>query len=100
MACASVACASVLVCKIAVAKKRMLAIARGISTERATCKGFPESILSANAKASRSRSINPANFNISEERSCAVVADHEGNACFAASTASCTSSDELAASSL
>ena len=73
-------CASDSVCKIAVAKNRKFATARGISNERASEIGLPVSIDSARANFSRSRSINSAIRSRKFDRSPAVFFDQSQNA--------------------
>src|SRR5439155_17066272 len=90
-------CASDSVCKIAVAKNRKLAIARGISNERASEIGLPVSIDSARANFSRSRSINAAIRSRKFERSAAVFFNQSRNAFSAAATARSTSCPSLSA---
>src|SRR5690606_25171448 len=74
-----------------VAKKRKLADALGISTFLLNHNGFPLSVVSARASASKFSLINEAiRFKISNRFSTGVF-DHEGNAFFAAATATITS---------
>src|SRR2546423_3448687 len=93
----SVTCASFSVCRIAVAKKRKLLAARGMSRLRASEGGWPVSIDSARANFSRSRSIRSAMRSNRPERSAAGVRDQSGNAFSAAATASSTSRASLSA---
>src|SRR5437762_13803635 len=85
------------VCRIAVAKKRKLATARGISNERASEIGLPVSIDSARENFSRSRSIKSAIRSRKHERSAAGLFDQSGNAFSAAATARSTSRASLSA---
>src|SRR6266550_3098035 len=68
-------CASDSVWRIAVAKKRKLLAARGISSARASESGLPVSIDSARASFSRSRSIKSAMRRRIRDRSVADVRD-------------------------
>src|SRR5439155_4786411 len=95
MATVSVMCASLASCRIAVAKKRKFATARGMSRMRASVSGLPLSFDSSSASSSKFFSIRSASFSSSVERSAAVVRDHAGNARFAACTASSTSRPSL-----
>src|SRR6266487_3394332 len=93
----SVMCDSDSVCRIAVAKKRKLATARGMSRERASEIGLPVSIDSARANFSRSRSIKSATRKRIFERSTAGFVDQSANAFSAAATARSTSRASLSA---
>ena len=88
-------CASDSVCRIAVAKKRKLLAARGMSKERASESGLPVSIDSARASFSRSRSIRSAIRKRIFERSAAGLRDQSANAFSAAATARSTSAASL-----
>jgi hypothetical protein len=90
-------CASDSVCKIAVAKNRKFAIARGMSNERASEIGLPVSIDSARANFSKSRSIKSAIRSRRFDRSAAVFFDQSCNAFSAAATARSTSCASLSA---
>src|SRR5438874_12123809 len=90
-------CASDSVCRIAVAKKLKLAIARGMSSERASEIGLPVSIDSARANFSRSRSIRSAMRKRIRDRSVAGFRDQSVNAFSAAATARSTSPLSLSA---
>src|SRR5215831_3962300 len=76
---------------MAVAKKRKLLAARGISRLQANERGLPVSIDSARASFSRSRSINSTIRRRIRDRSAVEVDDHPGNAFSAAATALSTS---------
>src|SRR2546426_1002144 len=90
-------CASDSVCRIAVAKKRKFATARGTSSERASEIGLPVSIDSARANFSRSRSIRSAMASRDRERSATGFLDHSVNAFSAAATARSISRASLSA---
>src|SRR2546430_12199822 len=77
-------CASDSVWRIAVAKKRKLLAARGMSRVCASESGLPVSIDSARASFSRSRSIKSAMRRRIRDRSVADVCDHPANAFSAA----------------
>src|SRR5205823_3088969 len=87
------------VCRIAVAKKRKFAIARGMSSMRARLNGFPLSLASVSASSSKFRSIKSASRSSSFDRSAAGVFDHAGNAARAAATARSMSSASLSGTS-
>src|SRR2546423_6761662 len=91
----SVTCASFSVCKIAVAKKRKLLAARGMSRLRASESGLPVSIDSARASFSRSRSMRSAMRRRRRERSAAGIFDQVSKALSAAATADSTSRPSL-----
>src|SRR5438067_5388133 len=88
-------CASDSVCRIAVAKKRKLLAARGMSRLRASESGLPVSIDSARASFSRSRSMRSAMRRRRRERSAAEVFDQVSKALSAAATADSTSRPSL-----
>src|SRR5207253_9729606 len=90
-------CASDSVWRIAVAKKRKLLAARGMSSVRASDRGLPVSIDSARASFSRSRSVKSAMHRRIFDRSAADLRDHSGKAFSAAATASSTSRVSLSA---
>src|SRR5207248_5609296 len=90
-------CASDSVCRIAVAKKRKLLAARGMSSVRASESGLPVSIDSALASFSRSRSIKSPMRRRIRDRSAANVRDQSANALSAAATARSTSRSSLSA---
>ena len=92
-------CASDSVCRIAVAKNRKFATARGISNVRASEIGLPVSIDSARANFSRSRSIKSAIRRRKRERSVVGFFDQSQNAFSAAATARSTSRASLSATS-
>src|SRR3954465_13372442 len=80
---------------MAVAKKRKLATAGGMSSRFARESVLPLSIDSSFASSSRFFSIRSASFRRRLLRSAAEVFDHAGNAAFAARTASSTSRSSL-----
>src|SRR6266404_6277829 len=84
-------CASDSVCRIAVAKKRKLLAARGMSSVRARESGLPVSIDSARASFSKSRSIKSPMRRRIRDRSVAGFRDQSTNAFSAAATARSTS---------
>src|SRR5438067_2138810 len=88
-------CASLASCRMAVAKKRKFATARGMSRRRARLSGFPLSRASSSASSSKFCSIRSASFSRSFDLSAAGVRDHDGNARLAACTASSTSRSSL-----
>ena len=92
-------CASDSVCRIAVAKNRKFAVARGISNERASEMDLPVSIDSERANFSRSRSIKSAIRRRKRERSVVGFFDQSHNAFSAAATATSTSRASLSATS-
>src|SRR5437868_5081094 len=92
-------CASVDVCRIAVAKNRKFAITRGMSRIRDSDSGFPLSADSSSASSSKFFSTRSASFSRSRERSAAGAADHPGNASRAARTASSISDASLSGTS-
>ena len=91
----SVMCASDSVCTIAVAKNREFAMAREISSVRASEIGLPVSIDSARANFSSSRSIRSAMRSRKRERSGAGFFDQLRKALSAAATARSTSCASL-----